>query len=117
MEEHSKLQVEQEGLQALRRMKGTVCPVVVIGPYRSGKSFTLNQLMGVGCGEKHQTPGLPGWARLRWDACTGWSTATPVHVSWCCLWLLLMFASQAAQQPLLLLLPLQTSGLAWATPG
>ncbi|KAL4442076.1 hypothetical protein ABPG77_011337 [Micractinium sp. CCAP 211/92] len=49
MEDHSKLQVEQEGLQALRRIKGSVCPVVVIGPYRSGKSFTLNQLMGVGC--------------------------------------------------------------------
>ena len=27
-------------------------PVVVIGPYRSGKSFLLNQLLGVGCGER-----------------------------------------------------------------
>lgn len=59
MEDHSKLQVEQEGLQALRRIKGSVCPVVVIGPYRSGKSFTLNQLMGVGCGEYTEC-----WERL-----------------------------------------------------
>lgn len=51
MEDHSKLAVQQEGLDVLRRIKGTVCPIAVIGPYRSGKSFTLNQLMGVGCDE------------------------------------------------------------------
>jgi hypothetical protein len=51
MADHSKLEVQQEGLDVLRQVKGSVCPVVVIGPYRSGKSFTLNQLMGVGCGE------------------------------------------------------------------
>jgi hypothetical protein len=52
MSDHSKLEVQQEGLDMLRSIKGTVCPIAVIGPYRSGKSFTLNQLMGVGCGAK-----------------------------------------------------------------
>jgi len=37
MADHSKLEVQQEGLDVLRRIKGTVCPVAVIGPYRSGK--------------------------------------------------------------------------------
>lgn len=50
MSDHSKLEVQEEGLAVLRGIKGSVCPVAVIGPYRSGKSFTLNQLMGVGCG-------------------------------------------------------------------
>lgn len=47
----TKLSLEDEGLAILRGIKGTVAPVVVIGPYRSGKSFLLNQLLGVGCGE------------------------------------------------------------------
>ncbi|EFN58065.1 hypothetical protein CHLNCDRAFT_20214, partial [Chlorella variabilis] len=51
MSDHSKLEVQREGLDLLRSIKGTVCPVAVIGPYRSGKSFTLNQLMGVACDE------------------------------------------------------------------
>ncbi|KAI3428317.1 hypothetical protein D9Q98_006697 [Chlorella vulgaris] len=51
MSDHSKLEVQEEGLAVLRGIKGSVCPVAVIGPYRSGKSFTLNQLMGVGCDE------------------------------------------------------------------
>ena len=58
MADHSKLEVQREGLDVLRQIKGSVCPVVVIGPYRSGKSFTLNQLMGVGCGE---CCGRAGW--------------------------------------------------------
>lgn len=37
MADHSKLEVQTEGLDVLRRIKGTVCPVAVIGPYRSGK--------------------------------------------------------------------------------
>ena len=52
IEGQTKLQLEQEGLDVLRRLKGPVSPVVVIGPYRSGKSFLLNQLLGVGCGKK-----------------------------------------------------------------
>ncbi len=48
--EGSKLAVQEEGLEVLRRISGSICPVAVIGPYRSGKSFTLNQIMGVACG-------------------------------------------------------------------
>lgn len=51
IEGHTKLAIQQEGLEALRHIKGPVVPLVVIGPYRSGKSFLLNQLLGVGCGE------------------------------------------------------------------
>ena len=46
---HTKLSVSQQGLAVLRGISGPVIPVVVIGPYRSGKSFLLNQLLGVGC--------------------------------------------------------------------
>jgi len=49
--DHTKLELNEAGLQVLRQVKGKVAPVVVIGPYRSGKSFTLNQLLGVGCNE------------------------------------------------------------------
>ncbi|CAK0744999.1 hypothetical protein CVIRNUC_001589 [Coccomyxa viridis] len=45
------LQLESEGLAVLRGITSPVAPVVVIGPYRSGKSFLLNQLLGVGCDE------------------------------------------------------------------
>lgn len=51
LDDRSKLAVQAEGLERLRAIKGSVCPMAVIGPYRSGKSFTLNQLMGVRCGE------------------------------------------------------------------
>ncbi|DBA92145.1 TPA: hypothetical protein ACH3X1_015866 [Trebouxia sp. C0004] len=51
VESHTKLSVSEEGLEALRSIPGPVVPVVVIGPYRSGKSFLLNQLLGVGCTE------------------------------------------------------------------
>ena len=53
IEGHTKLAIQQEGLEALRHIKGPVVPLVVIGPYRSGKSFLLNQLLGVGCGEPY----------------------------------------------------------------
>jgi hypothetical protein len=45
----SHLQVAQEGLQFLESIDKPVAPIVVIGPYRSGKSFLLNQLLGVPC--------------------------------------------------------------------
>jgi len=48
---HTKLAVDPEGLAALRRITTPIAPVVVIGPYRSGKSFLLNQLLGVPCAE------------------------------------------------------------------
>lgn len=46
MADHSKLEVQQEGLDVLRRIKGTVCPVAVIGPYRSGKVGAAVLLLG-----------------------------------------------------------------------
>ena len=47
----SLLEADAEGLALLRALPPgePVAPVVVIGPYRSGKSFLLNQLLGVGC--------------------------------------------------------------------
>lgn len=45
----SKLEVQQDGLHLLRNLEGAISPIVVIGPYRSGKSFTLNQLLEVPC--------------------------------------------------------------------
>ena len=51
---HTKLEVDERGLAALRRIKGPIAPVIVIGPYRSGKSFLLNQLLGVPCGKCHR---------------------------------------------------------------
>jgi hypothetical protein len=47
----TKLTLQKQGLDALRAVRGPVAPVVVIGPYRSGKSFLLNQLLGVPCDE------------------------------------------------------------------
>ncbi|KAK9810969.1 hypothetical protein WJX73_001870 [Symbiochloris irregularis] len=49
VEGHTRLSVSEEGLDVLRKISGPVVPVIVIGPYRSGKSFLLNQLLGVGC--------------------------------------------------------------------
>lgn len=43
--------MQQKGLNFLRGIVGPVAPVVVIGPYRSGKSFLLNQLLQVPCDE------------------------------------------------------------------
>jgi Guanylate-binding protein, N-terminal domain len=56
VQDHTKLAIDEEGLRAIRRFEGPVVPVVVIGPYRSGKSFLLNQLLGVGCSEAPYTP-------------------------------------------------------------
>jgi hypothetical protein len=46
-----KLGVASEGLSFLASLGPCVAPIVMIGPYRSGKSFTLNQLLEVDCGE------------------------------------------------------------------
>ena len=55
VEGHTKLAVDEAGLAVLRKLKPPIVPIVVIGPYRSGKSFLLNQLLGVGCGEPAQS--------------------------------------------------------------
>lgn len=67
--ERTKLTLQREGLDVLRGIKGPIAPVVVIGPYRSGKSFLLNQMLGVSCGEgfgvghtrKTETKGVWVW--------------------------------------------------------
>jgi hypothetical protein len=49
--QHSQLSVAEEGAQLLESIDSPLATVVVIGPYRSGKSFLLNQLLGLNCGE------------------------------------------------------------------
>ncbi|GLI66294.1 hypothetical protein VaNZ11_010056, partial [Volvox africanus] len=51
LESRSQLSVQREGLDLLNSIPGPVSPVVIIGPYRSGKSFTLNQLLGLPCNQ------------------------------------------------------------------
>ncbi|KAJ0610397.1 putative guanylate-binding protein [Helianthus annuus] len=48
---HTKLRLSSEGLEAIRRITNPIAAVAVIGPYRSGKSFTLNQLLSLSCYE------------------------------------------------------------------
>jgi hypothetical protein len=40
------LELCEDGLQRLARITSPVAVVSAIGPYRSGKSFLLNQLLG-----------------------------------------------------------------------
>ena len=73
MPDHSKLAVNEAGLARLRAIPGPVAPVVVIGPYRSGKSFLLNQLMNVSCGESAKGSAWLCWMGLartgKWVPC------------------------------------------------
>ncbi|KAI7731348.1 hypothetical protein M8C21_024768 [Ambrosia artemisiifolia] len=46
---HTKLRLSSEGLEAIRRITNPIAAVAVIGPYRSGKSFLLNQLLSLSC--------------------------------------------------------------------
>ncbi|KAK9282046.1 hypothetical protein L1049_004958 [Liquidambar formosana] len=48
---HTKLRLAREGLEALERITTPIAAVAVIGPYRSGKSFLLNQLLSLSCYE------------------------------------------------------------------
>ncbi|KAG9451897.1 hypothetical protein H6P81_004801 [Aristolochia fimbriata] len=48
---HTKLQLSREGLEAIKRITTPIAAVAVIGPYRSGKSFLLNQLLSLSCYE------------------------------------------------------------------
>lgn len=48
---HTKLRLSREGLEAIQRIKTPIAAVAVIGPYRSGKSFLLNQLLSLSCDE------------------------------------------------------------------
>ncbi|PAN44538.1 hypothetical protein PAHAL_9G051500 [Panicum hallii] len=46
---HTKLRLSEQGLDAIRRIENPIAIVGVIGPYRSGKSFLLNQLLSLSC--------------------------------------------------------------------
>ncbi|XP_057964612.1 uncharacterized protein LOC131155465 [Malania oleifera] len=48
---HTKLRLAREGLAAIERITNPIAAVAVIGPYRSGKSFLLNQLLSLSCYE------------------------------------------------------------------
>ncbi|XP_043713776.1 guanylate-binding protein 4-like isoform X2 [Telopea speciosissima] len=48
---HTKLRLAREGLEAIERLTTPIAAVAVIGPYRSGKSFLLNQLLSLSCYE------------------------------------------------------------------
>ncbi|KAF7153331.1 hypothetical protein RHSIM_Rhsim01G0270500 [Rhododendron simsii] len=48
---HTKLRITKEGLEAIRKITTPIAAVAVIGPYRSGKSFLLNQLLSLSCSE------------------------------------------------------------------
>ncbi|XP_027366125.1 guanylate-binding protein 4-like [Abrus precatorius] len=48
---HTKLRLSREGLEAIERITNPIASVAVIGPYRSGKSFLLNQLLSLSCDE------------------------------------------------------------------
>ncbi|PHT28928.1 hypothetical protein CQW23_31471 [Capsicum baccatum] len=48
---HTKLRLSREGLEAIEKITTPIAAVAVIGPYRSGKSFTLNQLLSLSCDE------------------------------------------------------------------
>ncbi|QHO23109.1 Guanylate-binding protein [Arachis hypogaea] len=48
---HTKLRISSEGLESIKRITNPIASVAVIGPYRSGKSFLLNQLLSLSCYE------------------------------------------------------------------
>lgn len=48
---HTKLRLAREGLEAIERITTPIAAIAVIGPYRSGKSFLLNQLLSLSCYE------------------------------------------------------------------
>ncbi|KAH9610281.1 hypothetical protein KSS87_000914 [Heliosperma pusillum] len=46
---HTRLRLSREGLEAIKKITSPIAAVAVIGPYRSGKSFLLNQLLSLSC--------------------------------------------------------------------
>ncbi|XP_010274226.1 PREDICTED: guanylate-binding protein 4-like isoform X2 [Nelumbo nucifera] len=48
---HTKLRLAKEGLEVIERITTPIAAIAVIGPYRSGKSFLLNQLLSLSCYE------------------------------------------------------------------
>lgn len=48
---HIKFEIQEEALSLLSSIETNVAIIVVIGPYRSGKSFLLNQMLDLSCKE------------------------------------------------------------------
>lgn len=72
---HTKLRLARDGLQAIERITTPIAAVAVIGPYRSGKSFLLNQLLSLSCNEGF------GVGHMRDTKTKGiWVWGTPVEV-------------------------------------
>lgn len=72
---HTKLRLSREGLEAIRRITTPIAAVAVIGPYRSGKSFLLNQLLSLSCYEGF------GVGHMRDTKTKGiWVWGTPIEV-------------------------------------
>ncbi|XP_010923494.1 uncharacterized protein [Elaeis guineensis] len=72
---HTKLRLAREGLDAIERITTPIAAVAVIGPYRSGKSFLLNQLLSLQCDEGF------GVGHMRDTKTKGiWVWGTPVEV-------------------------------------
>ncbi|OMO78358.1 hypothetical protein CCACVL1_14433, partial [Corchorus capsularis] len=72
---HTKLRLSREGLEAISRITNPIAAVAVIGPYRSGKSFLLNQLLSLSCYEGF------GVGHMRDTKTKGiWVWGTPVEV-------------------------------------
>uniref|UniRef100_R7W379 Guanylate-binding protein 4 n=1 Tax=Aegilops tauschii TaxID=37682 RepID=R7W379_AEGTA len=72
---HTKLRLSKQGLEAIQRIKTPIAAVSVIGPYRSGKSFLLNQLLSLSCDKGF------GVGHMRETKTKGiWIWGTPVEV-------------------------------------
>ncbi|KAG6434927.1 hypothetical protein SASPL_106571 [Salvia splendens] len=72
---HTKLRLSREGLEAIEKITTPIAAVAVIGPYRSGKSFLLNQLLSLSCDEGF------GVGHMRDTKTKGiWVWGTPVEV-------------------------------------
>ncbi|KAM1001381.1 hypothetical protein ACFX15_007575 [Malus domestica] len=72
---HTKLRLSREGLEAIERITNPIAAVAVIGPYRSGKSFLLNQLLSLSCYEGF------GVGHMRDTKTKGiWVWGTPIEV-------------------------------------
>ena len=48
---HTRLELREEALSLLRNIDGPVSVIAVVGAYRTGKSWLLNELMRLGCDE------------------------------------------------------------------
>ncbi|KAL8092630.1 uncharacterized protein LOC141692261 [Apium graveolens] len=72
---HTKLRLARDGLEAIKRITTPIAAVAVIGPYRSGKSFLLNQLLSLSCNEGF------GVGHMRDTKTKGiWVWGTPIEV-------------------------------------